>query len=135
MNTFTRVWPLILLVVFLAGCATHAPIRCVGYPQAVCEKCGENPTEVRILKRMEATRVPELAKTKTSNCVDVYFKARAINEDQAEVTLNSCITTNSEIDEETRDALLRIVEDAIKDDSLATALEAWKACYKKAVGS
>ena len=129
MNGSIRVLFWTVPLAFLAGCAS---VKCEGYPQAVCNKCGENPTEVRIIKRMNATGISKLALKTVSHCINAYLNARVKD---ADFSLNGCISKTSELDEKTRDLLIRIVDDAVTSKDLAKPLAAWERCYSETLGS
>ena len=132
MYILIRVGFVIVLTAFAVGCTN---IKCEGYPQAVCDKCGENPAEVRTLKRMKETGISDFAKAEATECVSAYVKAQVNNTEQADIALNGCLTNKTKLDPASRDMLLKIVDDAITDSSLQPAIEAWHTCYKKNLGS
>ena len=136
MKRRTAVFCLLLLsFAVLSGCCTFCkpkPLQCAGYPEKVCNKCGDNPVEVVLQQRLYATGLTDLVKTNIRSCL-TFSIGVDIRTPIAKANLNACLERALTLEEKPRDVLIKIVDDALNNEQTLKSKEAWDRCYNEIV--
>ena len=130
--TWWAVFVLIIGVLFLNGCCSKSassPVICEGYPLRVCDKCGENPVEITLLKRLRATDLPTKQVQASMHCIRVGFGGKMEAMNFLEADLDGCLLKTEIDDAKIRDFLIEVVNAALEDKD-NQQLTVWVRCYR-----